>query len=142
MIYSGNDHELRRPLKEAINGITDPDEVVEAVLMLLNERHYISYRSHAVPLLGPLGRVLADLALHPQTTVREMAIRIGISQPTVTAHMTNLVKENLIERTKVGRSNRYRIPLISLLSHPDIRGLLTAVMNADRDSGSDSEDNE
>lgn len=134
MLHSGSDHELRKPLRAAIAGMQEPDEIVEAVLRLLNDRHYISYRGEDLAILAPSGRVLADLAMHPDTTVREIAVRLGVQPQSVTKQMTNLVRANLIERTRVGRSNRYRIPLISLLSHPDIAGILTAVIKASGDT--------
>lgn len=137
MLHSGNDHELRRPLRSAIDGIDDPDEIVETVLRLLNDHRYISYRGEELAILAPAGRVLADLAMHPGTTVREIAARLGVRPQSVTKQMTNLVGANLIERTKVGRSNVYRIPLISLLSHPDIAGVLTAVVKASKDAKRD-----
>lgn len=136
MHTSGHDHPLRKPLRSAIDGMADPDEVVEAILRLLNEHQYISYRSDALVLLSPAGRVLADLVMHPDATVREIAVRLGVRPQSVTKQMTNLVRANLIERTRVGRSNRYRIPLISLLSHPDIAAILTAVLKASKDSSS------
>ena len=132
MNIAGSDHELRSPLRSAIAGMSDPDEIVEAVLEVLNDHRYISYRGASLPLLSPAGRVLADLAINPNATVKEMSSRLGVTESSVTKQMTNLVGANLIERTKVGRKNHYRIPLTVLLSHPDITGVLHAVLRAEK----------
>lgn len=134
MNFGGSSHELKAPLRAAIAGMSDPDEIVEAVLHLLHDHRMISYRGDFMPMLAPAGRVLADLALHPSATVSEIATRLGVTDSSVTKQMTNLVRVNLIERTRVGRSNHYRIPLTTLLEHPDIAGLLHAVLKASKDA--------
>lgn len=132
MNIGGSDHILRSPLKAAIAGLSDPEEIVEAVLMVLNAHRYISYRGEAIGLLSPAGRVLADLAMHPDALVKEISTRLGVTESSVTKQMTNLVRANLIERTRLGRKNRYRIPLTSLISHPDIVALLNAVLQGQK----------
>lgn len=134
MNVAGSSHELKSPLRAAIAGMTDTDEIVEAVLHLLHDHRMITYRGDFMPMLAPAGRVLADLALHPSATVSEIAARLGVTDSSVTKQMTNLVRANLIERTRVGRQNHYRIPLTTLLQHPDIAGLLHAVLKAAKDS--------
>jgi DNA-binding MarR family transcriptional regulator len=135
MRIAGSDHELKAPLRAAIAGIDDPEQIVEAVLLLLSDHRMISYRSDQLPVLAPAGRVLGDLALHPEATVHEIASRLGVTDSSVTRQMTHLVGANLIQRTRVGRRNRYRIPLIPLLEHRDIAGLLHAVLRAAADAG-------
>lgn len=130
MNVAGSSHELKHPLRAAIAGLSDPDQIVEAVLNLLHDHRMITYRGDNIPLLGPAGRVLADLATHPSTTVSEIAARLGVTDSSITKQMTNLVRANLIERTRLGGQNRYRIPLNNLLEHPDITALLHAVLMA------------
>lgn len=138
MLIGGSDHDLKGPLRAAIGGLSDPDEIVETVLHLLHDHRMISYRGSYLPILAPAGRVLADLALHPLATVSEISTRLGVTDASVTKQMTNLVRANLIERTRVGRRNHYRIPLTSLLNHPDIAGILHAVVLADQNFGHSS----
>jgi DNA-binding transcriptional ArsR family regulator len=132
MLIGGFDHDLKAPLRAAIGGLTDVDEIVETVLHLLHDHRMISYRGDHLAILGPAGRVLADLALHPEATTSEISVRLGVTNSSVTKQMTNLVRANLIERTRVGRRNHYRLPLTSLLNHPDIAGILHAVIIAGR----------
>jgi DNA-binding transcriptional ArsR family regulator len=130
MNIAGSHHHLERPLRAAIAGLTDPDAIVTAVLELLHDHRMIVYRSDHLPILAPAGRVLADLAVHPDATVSEIAGRIGVTDSSVTKQMTHLVRAHLIERTRVGRRNRYRLPLQPLLEHPDIAAILHAVVLA------------
>jgi hypothetical protein len=45
--------------------------------------------------------------------------------------MTHLVEAGLIERTRVGKRNRYKLNLNNVLQHPDIAALIEAIINGD-----------
>lgn len=126
---NGFDHPLRKPLSD-IDFEGDPNEVVEQILKTLAVHGVIQYRGPRISLLSAPGRVLVDVVCHPDTTLREAAVRLGTTESTVVKQMTSLVKENLIERTRVGSRNHYKMNLKSLLSHPDSAGLIQALMIA------------
>lgn len=141
MNIGGNDSPLRRPLESAIAGMTDTSDIVDAVLRCLSNHRLINYRGDAVPLLTSNGRILFDLMKNPQATLREVSVRLGTTQNNVSKQMTNLVRAGLVQRTNSGASNRYKIDLEMVLSHPDISALLDAVISASdkgADRGSDS----
>ncbi len=59
------------------------------------------------------GRVLVLLFNHPQSTIREIAAKIGITERAVQKIVADLEAEGYIARHKVGRCNRYTI-------HPEL----------------------
>jgi hypothetical protein len=125
----GADHVLRQPIKIAIDlGGADPDAILEQVLLTLSAYGVIDYRGESMALLSASGRVLVDIVRHPGTTLREVALRLGTTESTVAKQMTNLVRENLIQRTRVGTRNRYKTNAKSLLSHPDSASFIEALM--------------
>lgn len=130
MNIGGNNSPLRHPLEVAIAGKTDPKEIVDAVLKCLSEHRLINYRGDAIPLLTSNGRILSDLMRNPQTTLREVAIRLGTTESNVSKQMTNLVRAGLVQRTNLDSKNRYEIGLEPVLSHPDISALLDAIVSA------------
>jgi hypothetical protein len=140
MNIGGNDSPLRRPLESAIAGKTEVSEVIDAVLKCLSEYRLINYRGGAAPLLSPNGRILSDLMKNPETTLREVSIRLGTTESNVTKQMTNLVRGGLVQRTNSGTSKRYKIDLEMVLSHPDISALLDAIISASEKVGNDTSD--
>jgi DNA-binding MarR family transcriptional regulator len=67
------------------------------------------------------GLVLNYIAKHPQSTAREIAYAIKITEWTVHKIIAGLEKEGYLERQKVGRNNVYRINPHSSLRHETVR---------------------
>jgi predicted transcriptional regulator len=131
----GSKHPLKDELKQSIAGCRTAEEVVEAVMQTLHGHRFIVYRSEDVlPILTPSGRVMVDLALHPDSTLRELSIRQGTTESNVTRQMTHLVEANLVQRTRSGKRNRYTLNLNEALNHPDIGVLLEAVIVSARNA--------
>ena len=59
------------------------------------------------------GLVLATIARHPRSTAREIGDAVGITERTAHKIMKDLEADGYIDKTKVGRQNRYRV-------HPDM----------------------
>ena len=55
------------------------------------------------------GLVLAHIAKHQQSTAREIALAIDVTERTVNKMIADLVTEGYIERQKVGRNNVYQV---------------------------------
>jgi hypothetical protein len=140
MPIGGSDHVLRRPLTEAIQGKSDPKDVIEAVLHCLADYRLINYRGDAVPLLTAVGRLMVDLTRNPDSTLREASVRLGTTESNVGAQMTNLVNSGLIERTRVGMRNHYKMNVEAVLLHPDSAALIDALLFAAGYSADDSGD--
>ncbi len=64
------------------------------------------------------GHVYFILATNEGITVREIAMKVGITERSVIGIIQDLVEAGYIEREKVGRSNRYRPVAKKTLRHP------------------------
>ncbi|MCF6334918.1 MAG: winged helix-turn-helix domain-containing protein [Spirochaetales bacterium] len=62
--------------------------------------------------------VLLCLALDKTMIMREIALKVGITERAVQQIIADLAEEGYIDRVKVGRSNRYRIHMNRHLRHP------------------------
>lgn len=63
------------------------------------------------------GHALFLLAVNPDITVREIALQVGITERAVQRILADLVKDNYLEKTKVGRQNTYKVILDKNLKH-------------------------
>lgn len=124
---SAYDDPLRVSLKSAINGISDPDQIVEAVMLLLGKAHLISYSNSPVKLLSTTGRVLADIACHPGSSSREISVRLALSEHQVMKHITDLWNNSLIEKKQKQHHFGYFCDLQTLLENGDIQSVLQGV---------------
>ena len=62
--------------------------------------------------------VLLCLAGGDQLTVRELALKIGITERSVQAILTDLTESGYLVKSKVGRRNHYRVNPRGRLRHP------------------------
>lgn len=62
--------------------------------------------------------VLSCLATDPDTRLRDVAGRVGITERAVQLILTDLVEAGYVTRTRVGRRNHYLIHLDIPLRHP------------------------
>ena len=67
------------------------------------------------------GLVLTYIAKHPQSTAREIASAINITEWTVRKIIDDLEAAGYIERRKAGRRNMYRIDPYLYMRHETIR---------------------
>lgn len=58
------------------------------------------------------------LSRHPDMVLREVAVRVGITERAVQRIIADLEEAGFIEINKVGRRNRYRIRASQPLRHP------------------------
>jgi DNA-binding MarR family transcriptional regulator len=81
--------------------------------------------------------VLLCIARNPQARTRDIAEQVGITERAAQRIVADLIAENYVTRTKVGRRNNYKINPRGHLRHPIFRNLaigpLLEVLNtADR----------
>jgi hypothetical protein len=62
--------------------------------------------------------VLIVLSKNPAMVLREVALRVGITERAVQRIIADLERDGFIEREKVGRQNSYRLRLKQPLRHP------------------------
>jgi len=67
--------------------------------------------------------VLTYIGRHPESTGREVAQAIGITERAVRKIVDDLENANYIEREKIGRRNRYRVNPTSPLPYPGERAV-------------------
>lgn len=64
------------------------------------------------------GHVLVALASDPDLRIRDVALRVGITERAAQRILHDLVEEGYVERRKLGRRNHYRLLLDRPLRHP------------------------
>ena len=64
------------------------------------------------------GHVYFLLAMNKEITIREVALRVGITERTVIAIVQDLVDAKYLRRKKVGRTNQYEPINNKSLRHP------------------------
>ncbi len=69
------------------------------------------------------GSVLLCIALSPDSTVKEIATRMGLTQRSVWDHIGDLRRAGMIETRKDGRRHLYRVNLDGPFKHPTIQGV-------------------
>lgn len=122
------EHILRKPLEEILDSAAPSDDVADQILSMLSERGLIQYAPEGtLNLLSAAGRVLVCLLENPGTTIREMAVRLGITEANVGRSVTQLADAKLIARTKYGTKYNYTFNEKELQKHPDIRRLYFAI---------------
>lgn len=62
--------------------------------------------------------ILIVLSQYPGITLREVAIKVGITERAVQKIIDDLEQSGFIEREKLGRSNQYKLILNKPLRHP------------------------
>jgi hypothetical protein len=66
--------------------------------------------------------VLASVAEDPHLRVRDIAARVGITERATQAILSDLANDGFLERTRVGRRNRYKVRRNAHLHHPVVEG--------------------
>jgi DNA-binding IclR family transcriptional regulator len=79
--------------------------------------------SQRLTLLSNHGHVLVCIANDPGIRLREIAERVGITNRSAFGIVDDLVRGDMIERMKVGRSNKYRVNPHASLRHELVAGL-------------------
>jgi DNA-binding MarR family transcriptional regulator len=64
------------------------------------------------------GNVLLCIARDPDVRTRDIAERVGITERAAQRIVADLIAEGYVERTKVGRRNRYQVNRHGHLRHP------------------------
>jgi DNA-binding MarR family transcriptional regulator len=63
------------------------------------------------------GAVLIEVSRNPDATVRQLAEAVGLTERQAHRVLSDLVDSGYIERTRVGRRNRYRVNEAQPLRH-------------------------
>lgn len=123
------DHVLRNSIEIAItSGSSSPEEIAERMLRMLDERKLIQYAPKgSMSFLSAPGRVLLCLIENPGSTIREISVRLGITEANVGKSISTLAEHNVIARTKVKNKYVYNFNTEVIVKHPDIRRFHEAI---------------
>src|SRR5436853_4344628 len=67
------------------------------------------------------GNTLLCIARDPDARARDIAERVGITERAAQRIVSDLIADGYLERTKIGRRNRYKIDRHGHLRHPLFR---------------------
>ena len=62
--------------------------------------------------------VLIQVAQHPRSTMREIALAVGITERAALSILRAMEEDEIISRKKEGRRNKYWVDFRALLDHP------------------------
>ena len=80
----------------------------------MNEAH----ESKQWTFLSNHAHVLICVARQPEMRIRDIALRVGITERAASSIVADLEIEGYLTRSKVGRNNRYQLHLARPLRHP------------------------
>lgn len=128
-----NDHFLFEPLRVAIDTAlakgSSGEQIADSILRLLDRHRLTTYaRPDQIPLLSSHGRALIAIIEDPGITQRALSQYLGISENHVNGSVKQLLKNNLITKTKVSGRNSYSFNYQEGLNHPDISRLLDTLL--------------
>lgn len=122
------EHILYRPILDAVRSNATPEEIAESVLVGLDQRGLIQYTPKDVlSLMSATGRVLICLMENPGSTIRDIAVRIGVTEANVGKSISTLAEHKLITRTKVGAKYKYNFSTEAITTHPDIQRFFACI---------------
>ena len=119
----GPDHEhaLKKHIADAIAGADTLELAVEYVMEALNEARVISYHNkRTLALLTQTGRAFIVLIEFPESSIRDVASKMGVLENTAQRSMTKLVEHGLVERQKRKNTYTYKPRYESVWKHPDV----------------------
>ncbi|NRQ37327.1 MarR family transcriptional regulator [Nonomuraea sp. NN258] len=73
-------------------------------------------------------RVLLEIARDPQARLRDIAVRIGITERAVQGIVTDLHEHGYLTRERIGRRNHYSLNLDQSFRYPTEAGLPVRVL--------------
>lgn len=124
-------HAVRQAVIQSITGAESDEEAADRVMDLLDDMKLVVYSAdETLPMLSSAGKMLMLVMEYPQITLREAAMRLGITEANARRSMGNLVTRGLVGRERVLRKNVYTVNVAAILEHPDIRRFLLSITNA------------
>lgn len=121
-------HIVRQAVLQSIAQGEDVDAQADNVMDLLNDMGVVVFApNEPLKMLTAAGRMLMVIMEYPEITLREAAVRLGITEQGASRAVRDLTKRGLISRRKVRRRNVYTVNVAAVLEHSDIRRFLLAL---------------
>jgi Mn-dependent DtxR family transcriptional regulator len=120
--YGANyQHYVKKRIADAIAGADTLEVAADYVMEILNDLRLVSYsKRDRVSLLTQAGRAFVLLIENPNSTQREIAVRLGINDSGAQRLITKLLEDGLVQRQKRGQGYSYRPHYESVWKHPDV----------------------
>lgn len=120
MLDAKQSAKVRQAVADAIAKGGSEEEIANEVLTSLVRLKVALFDQHdPVPLFSSAGRVLTSIIRDPEATIRSIASRTSLGESSVARTISSLVNRGLVERSRVGSRNVYRIDQQRVLEHPD-----------------------
>jgi len=120
--YGANyQHYVKKRIADAIAGADTLEVAADYVMEILNDLRLVSYsKRDRVSLLTQAGKAFVLLIENPDSSQREIAVRLGINDSGAQRLITKLLEDGLVERQKRGQGYSYRPCYDSVWKHPDV----------------------
>jgi len=120
---------VKEALASGIEGQADLDQMVDLVLKTLDREKLLYYADPGrLPLLNNHGRVLVAILEDPGITQRALSVYLRVSESNVQKSLKLLLKDGVIQKTRVGNRNKYKFNDELGFSHPDVRRILECLV--------------
>lgn len=128
-------NEIKKALEDALASGEENDIAIEKVMQTLDSKKILRYhQEHEVSLLSTAGRVLISIMQDQEMTIRAISVYLDLSETMIDKTLKSLINAGLITKTKVNRQNVYRCDKNLITSQPDIRNLLSAITEINKES--------
>lgn len=120
--YGANyQHYVKKRIADAIAGADTLEVAADYVMEILNDLRLVSYsKRDRVSLMTQTGKAFVLLIENPNSTQREIAVRLGINDSGAQRLITKLLEDGLVQRQKRGQGYSYRPRYDSVWKHPDV----------------------
>jgi hypothetical protein len=129
-----HEHALKKHIADAIAGADTLELAVEYVMEALNEARVISYHNkRTLALLTQTGRAFVVLIEYPESSIRDVASKMGVLENTAKRSMTKLLDNGLVERQKRKNTFTYTPRYESVWQHPDVWRFALAILKMSKE---------
>ena len=136
-----HEHALKKHIADAIAGADTLELAVEYVMEALNEARIISYSdNNTLALLTQTGRAFVVLIEYPESSIRDVASKMGVLENTAQRAMTKLLEQGLVERQKRNQSFTYTPCYESVWKHPDVWRFALAILKMSKQQPNEQTD--
>jgi predicted transcriptional regulator len=120
--YGANyQHYVKKRVADAIAGADTLEVAADYVMELLNDLRLVSYsKRDRVSLMTQTGKTFVLLMENPDSSMRDIAVRLGVNDSGAQRLITKLLEDGLVERQKRGQGYSYSPCYENLWRHPDV----------------------
>lgn len=120
--YGSNyQHYVKKRVADAIAGADTLELAADYVMEVLNELRLVSYSNRdRASLMTQTGKAFVIMLEKPDSSIRDIAVRLGVGDSGAQRLITKLLEDGLVERQKRGQSFTYTPCYEMVWKHPDV----------------------